>query len=88
METLTREFRRSCRSLNYAQDYSAEGWRVVDLYFHDFDLVIKETLIAFRALLASLPSSSLGDFGMSIESIRRHCAQASAKPWQPAISSH
>jgi hypothetical protein len=38
----------------------------LDYYFHDFDLVAKETLVAFRSLLACLPDSALADVAQEI----------------------
>jgi hypothetical protein len=49
---LTKEFRRACREGERTQDSSPELWNQLDLYFHDFDLIAKETLLAFRSLLA------------------------------------
>jgi hypothetical protein len=49
---LSKEFRRTCHEGARAQDSSPEVWSRLDLYFHDFDLIAKETLLAFRSLLA------------------------------------
>jgi hypothetical protein len=49
---LTKEFHHTCREGELALDCSAEVWNRLDFYFHDFDLIAKETLLAFRALLA------------------------------------
>jgi hypothetical protein len=49
---LSEEFQRTCYEGESAQDSSPEVWDRLDLYFHDFDLIAKETLLAFRSLLA------------------------------------
>jgi len=52
---LTKELRLTCREGELALDSSREVWNRLDYYFHDFDLIAKETLLAFRALLACQP---------------------------------
>jgi hypothetical protein len=49
---LSKEFRRTCREGERTLDFSEELWTRLDYYFHDFDLIAKETLLAFRTLLA------------------------------------
>jgi len=49
---LTKEFRRTCREGERSFDSSNEVWTRLDYHFHDFDLIAKETLLAFRTLLA------------------------------------
>jgi hypothetical protein len=48
---LGKEFSRACRDGSLSYDSSDELWCRLDYYFHDFDLVCKETLLAFRTLL-------------------------------------
>jgi len=48
---LSKEFHRACREGALSQDSSDELWTRLDYYFHDFDLIAKETLLAFRTLL-------------------------------------
>jgi hypothetical protein len=71
-ETLTAEFRRMYRYAERTQDRPPEFWGQLDLHFHDFDLVAKETLLAFRAFLFCLPPSALEDFSADLEVILRH----------------
>jgi hypothetical protein len=66
-ESLTKEFRHTYRYMEKTQDHSPEIWARYDLYFHDFDLIAKETLLAFRTLLACLPSEVLGDLGVDLQ---------------------
>ena len=49
---VSKEFRRVCVEGARSRDVSPEVWNRLDLYFHDFDLITKESLLAFRALLA------------------------------------
>ena len=49
---LSKEFHRACREGERSLDSSNELWTRLDHHFHDFDLIAKETLLAFRTLLA------------------------------------
>ncbi len=49
---LSKEFKRTCNEGTLTFDSSDELWARLDYYFHDFDLIAKETLLAFRTLLA------------------------------------
>jgi hypothetical protein len=44
----------------------------LDLYFHDFDLVNKEALLAFRAFLACLPQPLLSDLDAELKAVLEH----------------
>ncbi len=68
-ETLTAEFRRAYRYAERTEDRPEELWKRLDLYFHDFDLVAKEALLAFRALLICLPNPALADFGADVKNV-------------------
>jgi hypothetical protein len=52
---LTKEFRRTFREGERTLDPSPEVWNRLDFYFHDLDLIAKETLLAFRTLLICQP---------------------------------
>lgn len=67
VEALTAEFRRSYRSVE--REAPAELFRNLDPAFHDFDLVIKESLLAFRILLISLPDAALPAFTDDLKGI-------------------
>ncbi len=69
VETLSAEFRRTYRYGERTGDRPLELWTRFDHYFHDLDLVSKETLLALRALLACLPHSALPTFGADLQSI-------------------
>ncbi len=69
VETLTAEFGRTYRGGARA-GYSSNGmWNHLDLCFHDFDLITKETLLAFRAFLACLPDEELQQFATDLNAL-------------------
>lgn len=70
-QTLTREFRRACRIAGRTDDRPPEFWRRLDLYYHDLDLLAKESLLAFRTFLACLPEEKLGEFAADLQAILR-----------------
>lgn len=49
---LSKDFKRACREGELTLDSSDALWTQLDYCFHDFDLIAKETLLAFHALLA------------------------------------
>ena len=59
MEALTVEFGQTYRSVLGAGGGADGVWKHLDLCFHDFDLITKEVLLAFRAFLTSLPDEEL-----------------------------
>jgi hypothetical protein len=71
-EMLSAEFRRAYRYADRTGDRPPELWDRLDFYFHDFDLVSKETLLAFRALLLCLPHSNLAPLATDLTVIMRH----------------
>jgi hypothetical protein len=71
-ETLTSEFRKQYRNASRAEDRSAELWESLDYYFHDFDLLAKESLLSFRLLLACLPHPQLDDLMKEAQALVRH----------------
>ena len=70
-EIVTGEFRHTYRYAERTDDRSPEVWSQIDLYFHDFDLIAKEALLAFRALLACLPLSFLPKFSLELNALLR-----------------
>jgi hypothetical protein len=70
-EIVSGEFRRTYRQAERTAEHSAGVWNRLDLYFHDFDLIIKEALLAFRALLSSLPLSDLSHFVHELNALQR-----------------
>ena len=69
-ETLTAEFRKNLRYAERTGDLSPEYWHRLDLLFHDFDLLSKEILLAFRTFLACLPDSALKAFAADVGALR------------------
>jgi hypothetical protein len=68
-EIVTGEFRHIYRYAERTNDRSPEVWNQIDLYFHDFDLIAKEALLALRALLACLPLSVLPKFSLELNAL-------------------
>ena len=64
---LTKEFHHTCREGELALDCSPEVWNRLDFYFHDFDLIAKETLLAFRVLLACQSSAGVQALAMDLQ---------------------
>jgi len=79
-ETLTGEFRRSFRYADRTGDQPPELWERLDYYFHDLDLIAKETLLSFRALLACLPHSRLPELRRDAQSLIRRGVRSKAMP--------
>jgi hypothetical protein len=66
---LTKEFKRSCRAGHFALDCSDELWTHLDYCFHDFDLIAKQTLLAFRILLTSLSAERTQELAEDLQSL-------------------
>ncbi len=66
---LTKEFRRTCREGERTLDASPEVWNRLDLYFHDFDLIAKETLLAFRTLLICQPPEGVRELAADLQNL-------------------
>lgn len=79
-ESLTAEFRRTYRYAERTEDRPPELWNRLDLYFHDFDLVTKETLLAFRAFLVCLPHPSLEKFASDLKTVVRTVVRSASVP--------
>jgi hypothetical protein len=81
-EIVTGDFRRTYRQAERADDRSAEVWNHIDLHFHDFDLIAKEALLAFRALLAYLPLSLLPKLSLDLNALLHGRVRARSLPVQ------
>lgn len=77
-EILTAELRRTYRYAERTGDRPQELWNRLDLYFHDFDLVTKETLLAFRHFLVCLPPSTLASISADLRPIVRRAVRATS----------
>lgn len=69
VEALTSDFERAHDAIGRRNDASSESWDLIDPAFYDFDLVIKEALLAFRNLLPALPESALGEFACDLKPV-------------------
>jgi hypothetical protein len=69
--SLTKEFTRAYDYGERTDDRPAELWQRLDIYSHDFDLVNKEALMAFRAFVGCLSPKSLESFAGELEPILR-----------------
>ncbi len=79
-DTLTAEFRRAYRHADRTPDRPPELWNQLDYYFHDFDMVVKEMLLAFRLLLASLPHSDLPALAADLKAAVRRGVRSTGVP--------
>ena len=68
-EAVTADFRNEYQAADEAENQSPDLWRLLDLEAHDFDLITKETLLAFRAFLPCLRDSDLAGFAAEIKSV-------------------
>jgi hypothetical protein len=73
---LTSEFRRAYRYGEGPDGRPPELWRRLDLLYHDFDLVTKESLLAYRTYVFCLPHSALAAFAADLERLTRHVARS------------
>ena len=73
--SLTREFTRTYEYGERTGDRPAELWQRLDIYSHDFDLVNKEALMAFRAFLLCLSPLSLERIAAELGPILRREAR-------------
>jgi hypothetical protein len=71
MEILSAEVRRDCERAGRTEHRPPDFWRRLDIYFHDLDLIAKESLLSFRTLLSCLPHSSLPGLTRDVESMMR-----------------
>jgi hypothetical protein len=81
-EIVTGEFRYTYRHAEKTGDQSPQVWSQIDLSFHDFDLIAKEAVLAFRALLACLPSSALPRLSFDLNALLRGRVRARSLPIQ------
>ncbi|MGH9445408.1 MAG: hypothetical protein ACRD3O_06760 [Terriglobia bacterium] len=72
VEALSADLERACGSAECQPDGHANIWSCLDPAFYDFDLIIKETLLSFRAFLLALPDSALGDFAQDLIVVANH----------------
>lgn len=73
--SLTKEFSRAYEYGERTDDRPAELWQRLDIYSHDFDLVNKEALMAFRAFLVCLSPVNLEHFAAELGPVLRREAR-------------
>jgi len=66
VEALTADFRHLHRIAERSAVRPLELWAHLDLYFHDLDLLTKETLLALRAFFPGLSEDELRKFGVDL----------------------
>jgi len=64
---LTNDFHHTCDEGELALDCSPDVWNRLDFCFHDFDLIAKETLLAFRVLLACQSPEGVRAFAADLQ---------------------
>jgi hypothetical protein len=75
--TLSKEVRRACREGERTLDSSDELWSRLDYYFHDFDLIAKETLLALRILLACQSPEGGQDLAVDLQALLERSVRVS-----------
>jgi len=75
-KTLGAEFLRAYRRAEHTGHCPLELWEGVDNYFHDLDLLAKETLLTFRTLLICLPTSQLDALASEVRTAIRRGARS------------
>jgi hypothetical protein len=66
---LRKDFKHTCREGALTLDSSEELWTRLDYYFHDFDLIAKETLLAFRTLLACQSPERVQELALDLRAL-------------------
>ena len=79
-EILSKEFKHACREGERTLDSSEELWTRLDYYFHDFDLIAKETLLAFRTLLACQSPEVVQELALDLTGLLERGMRVSVSP--------
>jgi hypothetical protein len=69
---LGEEFQRTRSKTDEDGERLGYALTLIDLYFHDLDLLAKEALLAFRAELSCLPGHALADIDAEIQDLLSH----------------
>jgi hypothetical protein len=77
---LNKDFKRACREGALSLDSSDELWTRLDYYFHDFDLIAKETLLAFRTLLACQSPEGAQELALDLRVLLERGMRVSVSP--------
>lgn len=76
VDTLTLDFNSAIRAAERAPDSAEDLWDKIDPSFHDFDLVIKESLLAFRAFLLAVPAWLLPEIAVELAEVISHSVRS------------
>lgn len=76
VDTLTLDFNGAIRAAERAPDCAEDLWDKIDPSFHDFDLVVKESLLAFRAFLLAVPSWLLPEIAAELTEVISHSVRS------------
>jgi hypothetical protein len=77
---LRKDFKHACREGALTLDTSDELWTRLDYYFHDFDLIAKETLLAFRTLLACQSPERIQELALDLQTLLERGMRVSVSP--------
>lgn len=77
---LSREFKHACREGEITLDSSPELWDQLDFFFHDFDLIAKETLLAFRTLLSCQSPEGAQALALDLQALLDRGIRVSVSP--------
>jgi hypothetical protein len=77
---LAKQFRRACREGERTLDTSEELWSRLDYYFHDFDLIAKETLLALHTLVTCQSPEGMEELGLDLRALLERGTRVSVSP--------
>jgi hypothetical protein len=77
---LSKQFRRACREGERTLDASEELWSRLDYYFHDFDLIAKETLLALQTLLVCQSPEGAQELALDLQGLLERGVRVSVSP--------
>jgi hypothetical protein len=77
---LSKEFRRACHEGERTLDSSDELWTRLDYYFHDFDLIVKETLLALHTLLICQSPEGRQELALDLQTLLERGLRVSVSP--------
>lgn len=77
---LTKDFKLACREGQLTLDSSDEMWTRLDYCFHDFDLIAKETLLAFHTLLSCQTPEAAHALDLELRSLLDQGIRVSVSP--------
>jgi hypothetical protein len=77
---LGKDFKHAYREGALTLDSSDELWARLDYYFHDFDVITKETLLAFRTLLACQSPQGVQELALDLQTLLERGMRVSVSP--------